>query len=293
MNTSELVASVSRRPVVAESAGAFSLSGMSIAEEDLGPVREAIYHSRGPGYYLFRGFLDPAAVAHLRTFWTTIDPTPTYAPFSGKQAFHAGSPDYCLQDGEGNRTFYNFFWNAPTDELTYVASMYVQAIRNRISGRIPYAEVYPHSGKAVCYRVILSRNAKTWIAPHRDYFDYERRLEKNRYDPSRVQATLFLSAKGRDYRGTGFTLESNQGKNLVFGDDVEVRPGDLAVWRYNNLHSVQDVSTDPGQLGFLRIIYPAEDIPARPLAPIPTSRERRSLRALVRGSLARLIRGPR
>jgi hypothetical protein len=96
--------------------------------------------------------------------------------------------------------------------------------------------------------------------------DYARRFEKNRYDPSRLQATLFLSEKGRDYASGGFRFETNQGKTIGFGDEIAVAPGDLVIWRYNNLHSVENVASASGQFGFMRIIYPPEDVAAMPPA---------------------------
>jgi hypothetical protein len=108
--------------------------------------------------------------------------------------------------------------------------------------------------------VVLTRNAATWIAPHRDYADFERRFEKNRFDRSRLQATLFLSEKGVDYSGIGFVFEQNDGQKVVFGTDVPIVPGDLVIWRYNNLHEVAEVTTASDQFGFMRILYPPEDL---------------------------------
>ena len=43
---------------------------------------------------------------------------------------------------------------------------------------------------------------------------------------------------------------------VSFGTDVDIRSGDLLIWRYANLHGIENVNTAPGQFGFLRIIYP-------------------------------------
>ena len=77
-----------------------------------------------------------------------------------------------------------------------------------------------------------------------------------------LQATLLLSDKGRDYHGTGFHMTTNRGDWVTFGDDVPATAGDLVIWRYANLHEVADITTEPGQFGFMRIIYPVYDLPA-------------------------------
>ncbi|MFQ5786602.1 MAG: hypothetical protein ACE5H1_01340, partial [Thermodesulfobacteriota bacterium] len=56
----------------------------------------------------------------------------------------------------------------------------------------------------------------------------------------------------------GCIFETNQGNDVVFGDDVLINPGDLVLWRYINQHSVQDISTEQDKLGFMRIIFPPE-----------------------------------
>jgi hypothetical protein len=243
---------------------ALTFAGLFPSEQALHPTRMALYHSSGPGYVVCKGFLTPDQVAYMQRFWTGVDPAASHTLFPGKTHIYPGCPDYYLIDADGSRTFHNFFWNAPLDEFTHTLSVAVTMLRNRISGRAPFAELLPHAGKAVNYRVIVSKNVKTWIAPHRDYAAFDRRFEKNRFDPSRLQATLFLSKKGQDYEGAGFKFERNDGQIISFGTDVAVEPGDLVIWRYNNLHSVEEISTAPGRLGFMRMIFPPEDVVAQP-----------------------------
>jgi hypothetical protein len=136
-------------------------------------------------------------------------------------------------------------------------------LRNRLSGRNAFDECLPGAGKAVNYRVVISRNPNTAVSLHRDYFDHARRMEKNAYDPSRLQATLFLSEKGRDYDGTGFRFTRNDGTAVVFGTDVPIAPGDLVIWKYTNWHAVEPVTARPDHLGFMRMIFPPEVIHPR------------------------------
>jgi hypothetical protein len=205
----------------------FSLGGLSIGEGELVGLRRELYHSSGPGYVVLRGFLGNETVAHMRTLWSGVDAAAAYRPFVDKTWIYPYCPNYVNADAEGNRTFYNFFWNAPLDEVTFTVCLYIHMLRNRIAGRAPFTEVFAFGAKAGTYRVVQTRSAKTWIAPHRDYLDTNCKYDKLRYDLTRLQATLFLSEKGTDYTGTGFKLERNDGRHVVFGDDVPVCAGAL------------------------------------------------------------------
>lgn len=250
----------------------FTADSLSVPEEALHAARMELYHSSGPGYVVFRDFLRPDQVAHIRQLWSSLDPAMTHVLFPGKQLIYNGCPNYYLVETDGSRTFYNCLWNLPTDEVTHVASLQAHMLRNRLSGRLFCADTTPFIGNALVYRVILSKDYHLWAAPHRDYMNYEQRFEKNRYDFSRLQATLNLSQKGVDYDGVGFKFRRNDGREIVFGDDVEVAPGDLIVWRFTNEHSVTDIATGEGRFGFMRILHPAEQL-RPPLAP-PGRRER-------------------
>jgi hypothetical protein len=245
---------------VSGSISSLRLDELMLEEESLREVRQALYHSGGAGYHVFRGFLAEPWVDHMRRFWGAFRGGPGDRCFESKQQFHAGGSDLFSVDARDNRIFFNFFWNAPVDEVTYTTSLWILFLRNRLSGRAPFDELLPHTGRAVSFRVTLTKNADTWIERHRDFFDHERRFEKGAYDLARLQATLFLAHRGRDYRDGGFTLETNDGKPVLFGRDVPIEPGDLVIWRYNNPHGVEAVRSDPDQLGFLRVIHPIETL---------------------------------
>lgn len=226
---------------------------MVIDESRLQPVREALYHSNGPGYYIFRRFLSPEFTRHIVAFWSTLAPHHTHKPFRGKKGFTRTCPNFFSSDQNGNATFYNFFWNEPADEATYAVAHQIQILRNRVEARAPFHEILPFNGRCASFWVTISKNGDKIVPPHRDWVD-------ENFDPRRLQATLFLSKKGVDYTGRGFVFQTNQGKQVMFGDDVMVEPGDLALWRYNNEHSVMEVSSGPGQCGFIRILFPPEPI---------------------------------
>jgi hypothetical protein len=237
----------------------FTAEALRISDAELSRIRMQIYHSKGDGYYIFRNFVPPEVVRHMRSLWTTIDPSETHHLFAGKENFRAGCPDYYARYEDGSTIFYNFLYADPLDEVTREVGVCVHMLRNRISGRNAFSDMHgPRT--AVSYRVTINKNYENWIAPHRDFLDYERRMEKGQYDPSRLQATLFLSQKGEDYDGAAFSMARNDGREVVFGTDVPITPGDLVIWKYTNLHSVSQITTPPGKLGLLRIIFPIEDL---------------------------------
>ena len=71
-------------------------------------------------------------------------------------------------------------------------------------------------------------------------------------------ALPILSEYNRDYTGSGFYLKNNQGSDVYFGKDIQVSPGDLVLWKYNNEHGVENVHSDPNQIGFMRMLFPLE-----------------------------------
>ena len=237
---------------------------LAVPEAALHALRRALYHSTGPGYVVIPAFLPPAFVAHVRDLWTNLECHELHEPYRGKSDFFVGCPNYAIGDELGNRSFFNFFWAHPVDEVTHAVSLQVHWLRQRIMGRTPVDEMLPWAGRSTSYRVVLSRDGERFTVAHQDWTDewYDR-------EPARLQATLFLAEKGIDYSGTGFRFRTNQGVDVAFGSDVPVRAGDLVFWRYCNLHEVADVATDEAQIGFLRILYPPEEIHPGPPANRP------------------------
>jgi len=237
----------------------FSAEALRIPEDALAAIRMKIYHSRGDGYYVFRNFISPEVVGHMRELWSRVDAHAIFGDFPGNHRLVAGCADTCAVYPDGSSVFYNFLFAEPLDEVTREVSICVHMLRNRLSGRNAFSDLNgPRT--ALNYRVTLNKNYENWIAPHRDFLDYERRLEKGQYDPSRLQATLFLSKKGVDYDGSAFSFQRNDGREVLFGSDVPIEPGDLVVWKYTNLHGVSQVTTPPGGIGLLRLLFPIQDL---------------------------------
>ena len=206
----------------------------------------------------------------MRDVWLRPQAMEKFQKMEGKENFHFGCPNFYSHYGDDHKVFNNFLWNTPLDDLTFSSTFFVQLLRNRIEGQTAFYEIFPfHSSHAVSYRVVNTRNCDVWIDWHQDWYDKTNLTDKRKYLLSRVQATLFLAKHGVDYDGDGLLFENNQGEMLVIGKDVEIEPGDLMIWRYNNLHSVRNIIVGEEQLGFLRILYPPELHHYVPLGPIP------------------------
>jgi hypothetical protein len=228
---------------------------IDLTTDEVKAYRMQLYHSTGPGYVIFPGFLHERYVAHVVDFWTEVlDPTKTHKLFPGKQAISSSSPNYYLSNPD-YAVYRNFFWNKPADEVLHAANFKVQQLRNALEGKPTYSEMYPYSGRACVPRLVVTRNGhdveahKDWVGP-----------EPENFQPARLQATLMLSKKGQDYEGEGFVFQTNQGERISFDTDVAINPGDLIIWRYNNEHSVTGITAQGNQKGFIRVLYPPEAI---------------------------------
>jgi hypothetical protein len=242
---------------------------LAIPESALTSVREALYDPSEPGYFVFPNFLSPNILSDLVDFWTNNDPERSHERHPGKWAVEKGCSNFFSRNEEnGNIAFHNFFWNTPTHPMTYAIALQIQLLRNRVEQQNACREIFPITGRSANFRVVRTLNGEMVVPPHRDW------TEEGACDPKRIQATLFLSNHGSDYSGKGFILETNQGKKVVVGRDVEVRAGDLILWRYNNEHSVEDVSSEPEDLGFLRMIFPPELIPDKGVRDVESVAER-------------------
>jgi hypothetical protein len=272
-------------PISAARADAFEFDRLHLRESELRDIRMQLYHSAGPGFYIVKNFIPPDLIAHIRAVWPKNEMPPGFELLPAANAYYPGCPNYYVRYPDGSLIFYNFLHRAPLDEVTQEVSVAVHMLRNRLSGRNAFQDLVGH--RAVSYRVTLNRNFEEWIAPHRDFMDWDKRWDKGQYDPSRLQATLFLSDRDVDYSGNGFLFETNGGKQVTLGGEVSISSGDLLIWRYGNLHSVENVRCSDDQFGFMRIIYPIYDLTDSP--PVRPSLGRRVL-ARARAILGRLNR---
>lgn len=235
-----------------------------VGDEDLISIRKELYGSNSPGYYVFKNFIPENFINHMLHFWTNeIREAPGHKEIreirDKKDIFYEGCPNYFYPNQYGH-AYYNFGFNKPADEVTHSVSFSVNCLRNIIEAVNNYQYLFltdkysnGDGRHAWCYRSVFTKNGEKIVEPHRDWID------KANFNPAKLQATLFMSKKGIDYEGIGMKLESNNGKHhFVFDDDIKVNPGDLVLWKYNNLHSVENIKSSPSQLGFFRFIYPPE-----------------------------------
>jgi hypothetical protein len=248
-----------------ESDEAFRFERLHLRENDLQTIRMELYHSTGPGFHVFKRFVSPDLVSHMRSVWPKNEMPPGYRLLPATNLYYPGCPNYYVRYPDDSLIFFNFLHQPPLDEATQEVSVAVHMLRNRLSGRNAFQDLA--GSRSLGYRVTLNRNFEAWIKPHRDFMDWDKRWVKGEFDPSRLQATLVLSNRGVDYSGNGFLFQTNSGSEVMLGGDVPVDAGDLLIWRYGNLHSVENVKCTADQFGFMRIIYPIYDLNDKP--PVP------------------------
>jgi hypothetical protein len=225
-------------------------------------IRKELYHSESPGFYVFKKFIPEHFVSHMRTFWVNEAPISrlhsTLQEVVKPRLFYYGCPNYLYKTPYGH-AYYNYFWNSPIDEVSHSVSFVVQQLRNIVESKNNYLDFFPSEGNSCSYRVVFTRNGERIVAPHQDW------TTPPYFRPEKLQATLILSKKGQDYEGVGMKMLSNDKKTeYIFDGNLPVEPGDLVLWRYNNMHSIENVITREDQIGFLRMIFPPETIHPKP-----------------------------
>ena len=222
-----------------------------LPDDKIAPIRNAIYHSTGPGYIVLKNYIPEMLVEHIRALWPNLPPEHMHQKFRGWSALYVGMPNF------ENRTpgvdyFQNFFWNPPVCDITHAIALSIIVLRNRVEGKPPTLHLAGEKDQAAGYRVIFTKNQDVSNPWHSDW------EEENSFDLGRVQATVFLSDHGKDYTGQAFVFRRNDGQLVSMGKDAGVGAGDLILWRYKNEHAVLDVSSQEGQLGFARLLFPPE-----------------------------------
>jgi len=249
--------------------------------KEVQPVRRALYRSDAPGFAVFPGFVPSPYLEHIQRFWLEAPPPAAdFAPWEKRKAYPAGFPS--MRSHSANRTSYmQFFWNAPFDEVTASAAMAVGQLRNLVEGKVPYRGLLLDGSRAATTRVVISRHSDEYdVRPHEDPFPGEGD------ELVRLQATLFLSSYGTDYTGEGFCLRTRQGEVVRFGSDVPIQPGDLVLWRYLNEHWVGALETPPGGSGFVRVIFPLENVERPSVKTQPIAEKKKTSKAPTRGPVA-------
>ena len=226
-----------------------------LSEELLNTIRMDLYHSEKTGYFVIRNFLEERLSSHIINFWSKEIPKckeshVQISKMNKKKNLYFGCPNYDYKNEYGH-TYLNYFWNNPVDEVTYGIAWKIHELRNSISSKLFYNSFFPIRGnQSTSFRVIRTMRGKEIVAPHVDW------RGKEFFDPSMLQATLILSEYEKDYSGDGMFFTQNDGKKICLNKDLNLKTGDLVLWNYGCLHSVENINTTPEQLGFLRIIFP-------------------------------------
>jgi hypothetical protein len=237
-----------------------SVKSAYLDDEIIHSIRMKLYHSSGPGYVVFRQFIPSEYSRHIFDYWTKyVVPEKSHQQFISRELLRPGNPNFYSQSPNGSKSFYNPFWNAPPDEVTHEVCLKIVHLRNQIESRPSFSEIFPiPGGRCVIPRIVITKTGKNILVPHSDYGLDEPKPEN--IDLRRTQATLFLSKYGKDYSGSGFIFNTNQREKVQLEKELKLDPGDLVIWKYSNVHAIDSINVDDGQVGFVRILFPPEKI---------------------------------
>ena len=221
-------------------------------------LRRELYIGRG--FCVFRSFLSPAQTQNIWRYWEKHQNVERRS-YDKHRDLRSGCSDFSTRES-GVVRHHNFFWNRPLHEFTYETAWKLQLLRNELEGRSAHREFLPHYEASgfpdhYCvssYRVTLTSRGGS-VPVHADWPQ----------DPSRLQMSLMLTSYGDDYTG-GFSFAKERGEEDVYplGEALKLRAGDLVVFRYIEMHGVDDVKEVPGGRGFCRLLMPNEFVPKRP-----------------------------
>ena len=233
---------------------------MYLKKKEIEKIRKKIY-SKG-GFYIIKDFLNKEDLQRIQADWNG-NISYAFHGFIKNRKVSPGSPKYMYNHpSEDDFAYCTQIWNEPYDELLHNESLKIQIMRNQVEGKPLYYGLHESTGKALQYRVCKTVSPGYSVKQHADFFEEYRPdpTGSHIFDPSRVQASLFLSDYGKDYKDGGFKLWNDQKtKYKLFGRDIKVKAGDLVLWRYSLPHEVSEINCMNKELGFMRIIYPLFD----------------------------------
>jgi hypothetical protein len=232
-----------------------------LSDSELALHREALYGDGKPGYTVLKQYLTTDEVAHLHQVWKKNPPDPACFDTVPREPKLIGQRPFAFF-GNRRTCYYNYLWNKPIDEFSHTLCFSIALLRNQLQQTPLYFNLAPNGRRLASYRLILSDTYKEGdieVQPHQD-FSTEKYKTEEPESQLYLQATLFLSEYGVDYTGRGFYFTTNQGEKLYLGRDLDIKPGDLMIWRYINVHGVDDTQALPGGMGFMRMVFPHEDI---------------------------------
>lgn len=223
--------------------------------------RNELYHPDKPGYIILRNYVSPAIIKHLHQVWYHDPPPAGFMDTEPIEPKIVGQRPFA---GYYNRRtcYHNYFWNKPWDEVSHNICFAVNMLRNQLEQAQLYTNLAPNGKRLASYRVLISKSYKEGeieVQPHNDFSTETYRIDEPE-SQHYLQATLFLSEHNIDYTGQGFFFTTNQGERLYPGSMLDIKAGDLMIWRYINRHGVDATQALPNGIGFMRIIFPNEDV---------------------------------
>jgi hypothetical protein len=230
-------------------------------DSSLEELRTELYDPDKPGYIVLRQYLSMDLVRHLRQRWKEQPPDPALVDTIPIEPKRIGQLPFAFF-GQRRTCYHNYLWNKPLDETTHGICFAVSLLRNQLQQTPLYFNLIPNSKRMASYRVLLSGTYSDdvqEVLPHQDFSEEVVRRQEPQ-SQNYLQATLFLAEHGVDYTGQGFFFTTNQGNRLYVGKELGLKPGDLMIWRYINTHGVDATQTLPGGLGFMRIVFPFEEV---------------------------------
>jgi len=129
--------------------GLFQYDHFGSSEEKLKKVRNDIFHTDGPGYYVCRNYLTSEFITHMQELWSELPKYFWHEKFISWEHLYSGCPNFENNFKNGSRFFVNFFWNPPVCDPTHAVSLSIAILRNRIEQKAPTADLFGERKKRI------------------------------------------------------------------------------------------------------------------------------------------------
>jgi len=201
--------------------------------------KDAITTLDKQGYVILHNVVDLDIVEKMRKFWLA----PKKKRFSS--SISLGEPNYSHKFFGKYTRHFEFYWNKPSDPLTYQTSLLLHYLRNTLLGNHPLYGLTFEPSKVGTYLAITHYSSGSGeMAVH---------VDPNYFLPTHY--VLPLTFKGDDYQEGG--LFAKKGKEEI---DIEsqLRPGSILLFKGSMPHGVKKVTgegtkTNDGRLQMFSI----------------------------------------
>ncbi len=192
-----------------------------------------------PGFYIFRGVIEPETIEHIRKFWNNhVCPGPT--DYDG---YYKDGVTYGAQNSTHiwvqKAVHFNFFWNQPEDPVTHTLAQLALTLRNAVMEKEPDWGLDPARTPRAprlnyqylfMYRIICDFPGSRALHPHAD--------RANVIDDS-VGIQIPLTDYGIHYLRGGLEFETTRKEHVVFdAPPIALATGDVLIWTNTHRHAV-------------------------------------------------------